>query len=474
LYCVLWHIALLYVYIEYLPDSGQKYQPAAPRHNFDADLLNLSWWPDLPRKKFKFEDSTSPRKTQYHILNKQDIYKVGETLEVLITAKDHMGRLKTYGGDLFRAKLHSPKKKAAVTGQIKDYGNGSYLTTFLLPWPGEAQVNVRLIHSIEAIAVLKNKRDKYPEKVSDTVYFKGYFESHGVSDITECNLKVSGKDICEYKDPVTGEIWQCVRPKKLPCDSWRYHSVGGNHKVTNSFETLIRLILTIFSISDLTSKLPSCKMGQELSQPSGYYYNMTSGRPWYVWGSTSLNIYMIGDSTLRQWFEYLENHVLGPLLAVDPDYGVAMRYRAHGLPLKTAKTLLSNLQYDTSQIAQIVGGPYTVVVITLWAHFTSYPLDVYLQRLARVHRAVVSLLTRSPDTTVLIKSANTGYKMVYSSDWLSLQLDVLMRAAFKGMAVTILDVWDMTSCHYLPDDIHPGPPVIRNEVDLMLSYICPK
>uniref|UniRef100_A0A8C5MZG1 Uncharacterized protein n=1 Tax=Leptobrachium leishanense TaxID=445787 RepID=A0A8C5MZG1_9ANUR len=152
------------------PDSGQKYQPAAPRHNFDADLLNLSWWPDLPRKKFKFEDSTSPRKTQYHILNKQDIYKVGETLEVLITAKDHMGRLKTYGGDLFRAKLHSPKKKAAVTGQIKDYGNGSYLTTFLLPWPGEAQVNVRLIHSIEAIAVLKNKRDKYPEKVSDTVF----------------------------------------------------------------------------------------------------------------------------------------------------------------------------------------------------------------------------------------------------------------------------------------------------------------
>uniref|UniRef100_A0A8C5PF78 Uncharacterized protein n=1 Tax=Leptobrachium leishanense TaxID=445787 RepID=A0A8C5PF78_9ANUR len=146
-----------------------------------------------------------------------------------------MSRLKTYGGDFFQAKLHSPKKKAGVTGQVKDYGNGSYLATFLLPWPGEAQVNVRLIHSIEAIAVLKDKRDKYPEKV----YFNGYFKSLSVSEVTECNLKVSGKDICEYKDAATGEIWQCVRPKTLPCDSWRYHSAGGNRKVTNSFESAL-------------------------------------------------------------------------------------------------------------------------------------------------------------------------------------------------------------------------------------------
>ncbi|KAE8620315.1 hypothetical protein XENTR_v10010191 [Xenopus tropicalis] len=196
---------------------------------------------------------------------------------------------------------------------------------------------------------------------------------------------------------------------------------------------------------------------------------------------------MFGDSTLRQWFEYLErfiptlkridlhvNYQSGPLLAVDPDAGLVMRWRAHGNPLRTTKTMFSDLHYEAAHLYGIGGGPQTVVVFTLWAHFTSYPVSVYIQRLSRLRRAISSLLFRSPETTVLIKSANTGYKSIYGSDWLSLQLDLLLRAMFKGMAVTILDVWDMTSCHYLPDNIHPGAPVIRNEVDLMLSYICPR
>uniref|UniRef100_A0A8C5MS36 NXPE C-terminal domain-containing protein n=1 Tax=Leptobrachium leishanense TaxID=445787 RepID=A0A8C5MS36_9ANUR len=500
------------------PGCGKKYEPPPLRWYFNvlnnsiatdyyqqhtttefAELLNLTRWPDLSLKELKFTDSTSPKETQYHIINKRDLYKVGETLDVLITTKDHMGRLKTYGGDFFQTKLHSSKKKAGVPGQVKDYGNGSYLATFLLPWSGEAQVNIRLIHSSEAIAVLKDKRDKYPEKV----YFNGYFESLGVSEVTECNLKISGKNVCEFNDPAAGEIWQCVRPKTLPCDSWRYHSMGGYRQVTNSLENSFLSgsvtdhnipsseppVNIVQSNSSLTSKLPVCKTNLEPSLPSGYYYEdqwtslVCLGQHFSKPDDARAclrgrDIYMFGDSTLRQWFEYLEqfipslgridlhlNYQSGPLLAVDPDYGIVMRWRAHGLPLRTTKT---------AQISQIGGGPYTVVVITLWAHFTNYPLAVYLQRLVRVCKAVESLSTRSPQTTVLFKSANTGYKTVYGSDWLSLQLDILMRAAFKGMAVTVLDAWDMTSCHYLPDGIHPGPPVIRNEVDLMLSYICPK
>lgn len=135
--------------------------------------------------------------------------------------------------------------------------------------------------------------------------------------------------------------------------------------------------------------------------------------------------------------------------------------------------MISDLHYEVAHLAGIGGGPQTVVVLTLWAHFTTFPVSVYLDRLERVRQAIASLLFRSPKTKVIIKSANTGYKSIYGSDWLSLQLDILLREAFKGMAVTIIDAWDMTSCHYLPDNIHPGPPVIRNEVDLLLSYICP-
>ncbi|XP_075061892.1 NXPE family member 3-like [Mixophyes fleayi] len=472
-------------------------------------LLTLIDWPEPPSTVGHFKFSTSPRNCDYNLLNARDTYRIGETLEVVITARDHNGRQKEYGGDFFQAKLHSPALKAGVTGHVKDFINGSYLATFLLPWPGKAEVHIRLIHSSEAVDILKKKRESYPEKV----YFYGFFQFNGSSEVMECNLELAGKDVCKYRDPVSGDTWQCVRPQKLPCDSWVYHSMGGYRRVTNKLEDSLLSgsvtnkiipgkfppinVISENSSLGLTSNLSVCRPGQKSTQPSGFYY----GNVWtsftclgrhFPQPSDALaclngkDIHMFGDSTLRQWFEYLErfipslkmidlhtNYKSGPLLAVDADAGLAMRWRAHGIPLRTSKTMVSDLHYEAAHIAGIGGGPHTVVVMTLWAHFTNYPVRVYLERLDRVRQAIASLLFRSPQTTVIIKSANTGYKSIYGSDWLSLQLDILLRAALKGMAVTILDAWDMTSCHYLPDNIHPGPPVVRNEVDLMLSYICP-
>ncbi|XP_075060983.1 NXPE family member 3-like [Mixophyes fleayi] len=472
-------------------------------------LLRLIDWPEPPTTVRHYNFSTSPTNCDYHLLNARDTYRIGETLEVVITARDHKGRPKEYGGDFFQAKLYSLTLKAGVTGHVKDHNNGSYLATLLLPWPGQAEVHIRLIHSSEAVDILKKKRESHPEKV----YFYGYFKYNGSSEMLECNLELEGKDVCQYRDPVSGDTWQCVRPRKLPCDSWVYHSMGGYRRVTNQLENSLLSgsvtnkiihgkISPINVMSDnsslgLASNLSVCRPGQESGQPSGFYY----GDVWtsficlgqhFPQPSDALaclkgkDIHMFGDSTLRQWFEYLERfipslkridlHVTyqsGPLLAVDVSVGLAIRWRAHGLPLRTTKTMVSDLHYEAAHIAGIGGGPHTVVVMTLWAHFTTYPVKVYLERLDRVRQAIASLLFRSPQTTVIIKSANTGYKSIYGSDWLSLQLDILLRAAFKGMAVIILDAWDMTSCHYLPDSIHPGPPVVRNEVDLMLSYICP-
>ncbi|XP_077329656.1 NXPE family member 3-like [Lithobates pipiens] len=474
------------------------------------DFLKLIEWPEPPSSIKHFNFSTDPRKCGYHLLNPQDTYKVGETLKVEITARDQNGHLKEYGGDFFQAKLHSPKLKAGVTGQVKDYGNGSYLATFLLPWTGLAQVHIRLIHSSEAVDILKKKRESFPEKV----FFYGFFHFNGSSEVVECNLKITRNDVCRYKDPLSGDTWECVKPQRLPCDSWVHHSMGGYRKVTNKMEDLLLSgsvtnqvvpgsIPPISVMSDnstlgLTSNLTVCRAGEEPAKPSGFYYNdvwtsLICKTRHFPGPSDALaclkgkNIHMFGDSTLRQWFEYLEkfipglkridlhvNYQSGPLLAVDPNAGLVVRWRGHGLPLRTGKTMISDLHYEVAHLAGIGGGPQTVVVMTLWAHFTTFPVSVYLDRVERVHQAIASLLFRSPETKVIIKSANTGYKSIYGSDWLSLQLDILLRATFKGMAVTIIDAWDMTSCHYLPDNIHPGPPVIRNEVDLLLSYICPR
>ncbi|XP_018413237.1 PREDICTED: NXPE family member 3-like [Nanorana parkeri] len=538
------------------------------------ELLQLIEWPAPPSTEKHFKFSTSPRKSEYHLWNPRDTYRVGETVQVVITARDHNGHLKGYGGDFFRVKLHNPALKAGVAGQVKDYNNGSYLATFLLPWPGEAQIHITLVHSSEAVDILKTKRENYPEKL----YFNGYFNFNGSSEVVECNLEIKGKDVCKYQDPISGNTWQCVRPKNLPCHSWTHHSIGGLRKVTNALEdsllsgpctagmeskrknqqkkpfSLRRMLVegrtkqsereviqgsvppikvmadnsslgelpspchvpgftlsfpfqqslspchsfpeTASPVTGLTSNLPPCRPGLESPRPTGFYYmntwiSLTCSVIHFSLPAQALaclkgkDIHMFGDSTLRQWFEYLEKfipslkridlHVTylpGPLLAVEPNAGLALRYRAHGLPLKTGKTMVADLHYEAASLAGIGGGPQTIIVITLWAHFTTYPVMVYLERLERVRQAVESLLFRSPQTTVIVKSANTGSRTVDISDWLSLQLDILLRAVFKGMAVSIIDVWDMTSCHYLPNDIHPGQEVIKNEVDLLLSYIC--
>ncbi|XP_077117863.1 NXPE family member 3-like isoform X4 [Ranitomeya variabilis] len=419
------------------PNISISFTTILPMKSNLSELLELIDWPEPPSTVSHASFSTSPKNCDYHLLNPRDTYRIGESLQVLITARDHFGQPKNYGGDFFQAKLHSGKVKAGVTGQVKDHGNGSYVATFLLPWTGEAEVHIRLIHSSEAVDVLKKKRESHPGKV----YFNGYFRYNGRSAVAECNLQIAGKDVCTYIDPVSGDKWHCVRPQNLPCHSLIFHSMGGYRKVTNALED------SLFSGS-VTDKTISGTVPPIIIKPDERFS-----------GLKRIDLHV--------------NYQSGPLIAVETNAGLVMRWKAHGLPLRTTKTMMSDLHYEAADLAGIGGGPHTVIVLTLWAHFTTYPVRVYLERLEKLQQAISSLLFRSPETTVIIKSANTGYKSIYGSDWLSLQLDILLRAIFKGMRVIILDVWDMTSCHYLPDDIHPGPPVIKNEVDLMLSHICP-
>lgn len=164
----------------------------------------------------------------------------------------------------------------------------------------------------------------------------------------------------------------------------------------------------------------------------------------------------------------------GPFEAVDTDNSIRLIWRAHGLPLRTSLTPRADLHLIASELDALAGGPHTVVVFTIWAHFTTFPLATYLQRLAGIHSAIKALLQRAPQTLIVIKSANTGYKDIYGSDWLSWQLDCALKMMFRKLPVVIIDVWQMTSCHYSPDNIHPPPVVIQNEVNLFLSFVCPR
>ncbi|XP_072254178.1 NXPE family member 3-like, partial [Pyxicephalus adspersus] len=365
------------------PSEGPRSQKQEDFQKF----LQLIEWPEPPNPT-SFMSSTSPKTTECTLIDPRTTYHVGELTKVFIRAHDHHGHPKTYGGDYFQAKLHSPELKAGVTGSITDHRNGSYTATFPLSWPGICQISISLVHSSEAIAILKAKRDTHDFKVID-------------------------------------------------------HS--------NPF---------YFIQSYMQQK--SCLKGKVM--------------------------YMFGDSTLRQWWEYLvkfipslqrlDLHVVyavGPLLATDAEHGYLVQWRAHQRPLNMNRTHLQDLRYIANELDNIGGeNEGLVVVINCAAHFIFFPLKFYMKRIMGIRDAVARLLERSPHTKVIIKSANTGFLPPIGSNWLTFQLDTLLRAVFSGLPVTILDTWQMTSCHRLPQTVHPDRIIVKNMLDLMLSFICPK
>lgn len=165
-------------------------------------------------------------------------------------------------------------------------------------------------------------------------------------------------------------------------------------------------------------------------------------------------------------------------MAVDIAHNIVLKYRCHGPPIRFSTVLSSELRYVANELDGLSGGPNTVVVLSVWAHFSTFPVEVYIRRLRHIRRSVVRLLARAPGTLVVIRSANLQALdqevSLYNSDWFSLQLDAVLKAMFKGLNVLMVDAWEMSSAHHLPHALHPPPSIVRNMMDLVLSYICPE
>ncbi|XP_048883972.1 NXPE family member 3-like isoform X11 [Brienomyrus brachyistius] len=476
-------------------------------------LLKMLKWPSPTIENPTPTEATDPSKCTFTLFNWKDNYTVGDYVNVSVVARNGRGVPKTYGGDFFQAKLYNTELKASTFGLVVDHDNGTYSVSFALLWPGSAHVSIRLIHSSEAVQVLSRHRERDPDMVS----FIGYFEDGNIKENVVCNGMKSPRLVgdgsrccCEYRDPRSGEVWFCLRPSSLPCSALVYHSLGmyqaelstNESKILDGGNTNIVLpgsspVINVFAHHTDIRETKKCVPGLNTPVPSGFFFkdhwtslvcrSRTFSSSDVIRCLRSKQIHMRGDSTLRQWFEYLEKAVpslkplnlhtsekSGPLMMVDTESDILITYRAHGLPLRTEKTPMADIHYIANEIDNLAGGEHMVIAFDAWEHFSTYPLAYYMRRLAIIRRSVVSLLQRAPRTLVIIKSANTGFKDVYTSDWLSWQLDCTLRAMFQGLPVVLIDTWQMTSCLYSPEDIHPTSIVIENEINLFLSFICPQ
>uniref|UniRef100_A0A3Q2XHE6 Neurexophilin and PC-esterase domain family, member 3 n=1 Tax=Hippocampus comes TaxID=109280 RepID=A0A3Q2XHE6_HIPCM len=384
------------------------------------------------------------------------------------------------GGDFLLARLHSPKYRAGVAGQVLDHENGLYSVRFPLLWQGSAQFNVMMVHSSEAATVLRRLREKRP----DRVFFASIFRHGRHSEKTLCNmcLPPDKGPLCNYTDLHYGEQWYCYKPKGLGCDTRYNHFIEGyaenliTKKEALLFQSGKNVKVPIHaSTTDSINVLPS---SQGTLATSGYYYQDSwrplGGVPMRQFNKasaitqclTNKLVYMYGDSTLRQWFKYLLTNIPlekvqkpGPFMAVDVTHNILLNYRFHGLPLRIMPVMINELRYIANELDGLTGGPNTVVTLGIWAHFSTFPVEVYIQRIRHIRKAVVRLLDRSPEIVVVVRTANpqalNEVESLFKSDWVTLQQDIVLRAMFKGINVMWVDAWQMCLAHREPHDVHP-------------------
>lgn len=214
---------------------GQK--PSPEDELEERYLLDSIDWPGPPPRSapFSLRQTSDPVHSLFTILprNGRRGWRLGDQLEALIQIHDFQGRPKRYGGDFLLARLHSPELGAGVAGTVVDHRNGLYSALFPLVWVGPARVEVTLVHSSEAVAVLKRLREERP----DRVFFKSLFRLGFLSETTECNMCLPSdqQPLCNYTDLYTGEPWYCYKPKVLGCDNRINHAKGGylKHLLTN-------------------------------------------------------------------------------------------------------------------------------------------------------------------------------------------------------------------------------------------------
>ncbi|KAK7913584.1 hypothetical protein WMY93_013795 [Mugilogobius chulae] len=395
-------------------------------------LMDSITWPETPPlpKPFSLNLTTSASKSTFHVVPQRESRHVGDKL--------------TERRRLSHCQAPQPAAGAGVVGQVEDHLNGTFTALFPLLWNGTAHVEVWISQAT-----------------------------------TKCNvcLDPHNASLCNFTDLNTGEQWFCYKPKKLNCDTRVSHFKGDfNQKISKEEKTLFQIPLVALR-GETVVILPKAGESKQVSpRPTGFYFNNRwrplSGPAVHQFISASAitsclkgkQLHLFGDSTIRQYYAHITQNVpnlqkfdkhsssqSGPFLATDYNNDIVVTFHCHGPPLRFAEVPVSQLRYVANELDKVTGGPNTVIVIGVWSHFSSFPLEVYYQRLVTIRKAVERLLNRAPGT----------------------KLDKLLRAVFKDTRVVLLDAWEMVQAHSLPHSLHPPPEIIKLMTDQVLSHTCP-
>ncbi|XP_072041284.1 NXPE family member 3-like [Amphiura filiformis] len=469
------------------------------------------------------------------IKDPKPVYLLCDTIELIISARDCRNRTLNSGGDYLWTWIKTDSLKASQTqeGNITDVGNGTYIARFTLRWVGKVTPVVAVIRTRQEVNYLRQWREKVPARFC----YNGIFKLKNITatvpchitpwmDLTHTNTKLDKtRHLCNFTDPFTGAPWYCIKPPNMPCSAYDYgrgdterevlyddsklyfKSSKGFDYVKNIQPRVINVVNNTdqnpslsgsFSTCEFTKRLPMCNSNERggmfsPNSASGLYYKnvwvslqckkLKFDRNKMIQILQNKTMVFFGDSTVRQWLELIADTLWNETcitqlhatkFGYSAKYNISLAFTFHGFPIRGSHSTASSVEYIANRLDALkTGGPNVIIVLTIWAHFTTTTLEFYQNRLLSIKNAIIRLQKRYPGTRIFIKSANTREKVVVSmSNWYAWECDQLMRMTLGNIpGITIIDVWSMTTGHYTGFHVHPDKTVVRNEVDMLLSFI---
>ncbi|XP_071493712.1 NXPE family member 3-like isoform X1 [Diadema antillarum] len=480
-------------------------------------------------------DTTSSEFSTFDVVNRKSNYRICDELELRIQARNGRNEMKTHGGDYFRAKIYTItsnfKTSSSQDGQIIDNGDGSYSAFFTFKWSGMVRIYVGLVHSSEAVYVLDRLRANHQPR---QVYLGTFSRPGEEEEVVYCNSlprpSMKESDLCNFTDKRTGSPWYCEKPARFECTDRVMHRLDAVKSNEESVSLMSEKEQAAFGhwvypvtgstaqvhvaqrnssddLRNLANSFPICSPGISKIQPqiAGYYSNGTwipSNCKVHRFSTAehirsclqNKHVYFFGDSTIRQLsMFYIDKLKLtktiysidqadytGPLTGSDSIWNISTFYAFHGFPIsKNAWTHISDIEYVANRIDQINNNESTVVVVvSLWAHFTSCKPTLLEQRLHGILAAMRRLHERNPRAVLVLKGANTreGYHFVMyacCSDWYARDLEYRIRFALEHFPLKIgyLNAWQMTEAQLEYDNVHPTGTHVENLSDQLLTML---
>ncbi|XP_034995912.1 NXPE family member 2-like [Zootoca vivipara] len=466
----------------------------------------------MPRVTFTdIMTTTSARNSKATILNPKGSYCVGDPLMVRLDLYNYLGERKKYGGDFLRVRIYSSSLGAGASGHITDYRNGTYLVNFTLFWEGDVKVSILLIHPSEGVSALWAARKRGYGKID----FRGMFLNRTSLVSTKCGfVRSTTADLCEYLDERDQEAFYCVKPKRVPCEALVNLQSVETHKSyltdlerrlfkrNNVGAEILHPFVGIHVVScgrKKTMANMNCRVGMTSPSPSGFVWQ----NQWHpafcnvLNGSTLDNVYsclqgkqvfLLGDSTVWQWIEYLSKRVstlsyldtqgqriIQSSVVVDMTKNITIHWRRHGHPFISFRMYsLKSHTYIARVIDMVEGDRDTVVAISLGQHFRPFPIELFIRRMINIRGAIQRLLLRSPDTKVIIKAENTREMSIDQErfgDFHGYTQYLATKDIFRHLHVGFIDAWDMAIA-YKAHQVHPPEDVVWNQIVMFLTHIC--